>query len=88
MIFSNKYPNLKKLTKDRWLVLHPNNDGLKDFTTRLRKMKEKDCNESEMDQEFEEYLMGNTNEERLQDIAKVFCKEKGALGKYEKAGDD
>ena len=40
MILSNKYPNLKKLTKDRWLVLHSNNDGLKDFTAGLRKMKE------------------------------------------------
>ena len=36
MIFSNKYPNLKKLTNDRWLVLHPNKDGLKDFTAGLR----------------------------------------------------
>ena len=36
MIFSNKYPNLKKLTSDRWLVLHPNKDGLKDFTAGLR----------------------------------------------------
>ena len=41
MIFSNKYPNLKKLTKDRWLVLHPNNNGLTDFTQQLQKMKEK-----------------------------------------------
>ena len=40
MIFSNKYPNLKKLSNDRWLVLHPNNDGLKDFTTELRRKKE------------------------------------------------
>jgi len=43
MIFSNKYPNLKKLTNDRWLVLHPNNDGLKDFTDGLRKMKDRPC---------------------------------------------
>ncbi len=29
MVFSNTYPNLKKLSKDRWLVCHPNKDGLK-----------------------------------------------------------
>ena len=40
IIFSNKYPNLKKLTNDCWLVLHPNNDELKDFTAGLRKKKD------------------------------------------------
>ena len=39
MIFSNTYPNLNKLTNERWLVLHPNDDGLKDFTDELRKRK-------------------------------------------------
>ena len=29
MVFSNKYPDRKKLSKDRWLVLHPNKEGLK-----------------------------------------------------------
>ena len=29
MVFSNKYPDLKKLSKDRWILLHPNKDGLK-----------------------------------------------------------
>ena len=28
MVFSNKYPDLKKLSKDRWILLHPNKDGL------------------------------------------------------------
>ena len=57
MIFSNKYPNLKKLTNDRWLVLHPNNDGLKDFTAGLRKKKEQTCNFPEREQEFDEWDM-------------------------------
>ena len=59
MIFSNKYPNLKKLTNDRWLVLHPNNDGLKDFTTGLRKKKEQN-GEALMnyrEQKFDEWEM-------------------------------
>ena len=30
MVFSNHYPDLKKLLKDRWVLLHPNQDGLKD----------------------------------------------------------
>ena len=29
MIFSNQYPNLEKLSKDRWILLHPNKEGLK-----------------------------------------------------------
>ena len=59
MIFSNKYPNLKKLTKDRWLVLHPNNDGLKDFTAGLRKMKEQngEALRNHMEQEYDEWEM-------------------------------
>ena len=57
MIFSNKYPNLKKLTNDRWLVLHPKNDGLKDFTAGLRKKKEQTCNFPEREQEFDEWDM-------------------------------
>ena len=38
MVFSNKYPNLKKLTKDHWIILRPNNDGRKDFTQQLQKI--------------------------------------------------
>ena len=59
MIFSNKYPNLKKLTKDRWLVLHPNNDGLKDFTAGLRKKKEQNGEVliNHMEQEYDEWEM-------------------------------
>ena len=30
MIFSNHYPDLKRLSRDRWILLHPNKDGLKD----------------------------------------------------------
>ena len=51
MIFSNKYPNLRKLTKDRWLVLLPNYDGLKDFTCQLQKMKYGDALRFKTDQE-------------------------------------
>ena len=40
MIFSNEYPNLNRLTNDRWLVLHPNNDGLLNFTDKLRMRKQ------------------------------------------------
>ena len=57
MIFSNKYPNLKKLTNDRWLVLHPNNDGLKDFTAGLRKKKKQTCNFPDREKEFDEWEM-------------------------------
>ena len=39
MIFSNHYPNLSKLSKDRWIVLNPNSDGLKDI------LGTKKCNE-------------------------------------------
>ena len=28
MVFSNKLPNLKKLSRDRWTIYHPNKDGL------------------------------------------------------------
>ena len=37
MIFSNQYPDLKKLTKDRWFILHPNKDGLLDVTEKMKK---------------------------------------------------
>ena len=32
MIFSNKYPNLKKLTDDRWKILKPTGERLMDIT--------------------------------------------------------
>ena len=31
MVFSNHDPNLKKLSEDRWILLHPDSDGLKDI---------------------------------------------------------
>ena len=49
MIFSNTYPDLKKLTNDRWLVLHPNQEGLKDFTDGLRKLKKEKSTEDDDD---------------------------------------
>ena len=30
MIFSTHYTDLKRLSKDRWILLHPNKDGLRD----------------------------------------------------------
>ena len=32
MIFSNKYPNLAKLTGDRWRILRPIEEGLQNTT--------------------------------------------------------
>ena len=37
MVFSNHYPDLKKLSKDRWILLHPNKDGLKDVLDLYKK---------------------------------------------------
>ena len=37
MVFSNHYPDLKKLSKDRWILLHPNKDGLKDVLDSYKK---------------------------------------------------
>ena len=37
MVFSNYYPVLKKLSKDRWILLHPNKDGLKDVIDLYKK---------------------------------------------------
>ena len=37
MVFSNHYPDLKKLSKDRWVLLHPNKDGLKDVLNLYKK---------------------------------------------------
>ena len=37
MVFSNHYPDLKKLSKDRWILLHPNKDGLKNVLDMYKK---------------------------------------------------
>ncbi len=39
MIFSNRYPKLGALSRDRWEIYNANKDGLKLATERLRKMK-------------------------------------------------
>ena len=56
MVFSNTYPNLKKLTSDRWLVLHPNSDGLRDYTAGLRRKIEQsgDFLKNRMEAEYDE----------------------------------
>ena len=38
IIFSNHYPDLKKLSRDRWILLHPNKDGLKDVLNLYKKL--------------------------------------------------
>ena len=42
-VVDNKHPSIQKLTKARWLVLHPNNNGLKEVTTRIQKIQERRC---------------------------------------------
>ena len=37
MIFSNQYPKMYKLSRDRWIVFHANKDGLNDITERCRR---------------------------------------------------
>ena len=40
MIFSNQYPNVQKLSSDRWQIYHANQDGLNDLTLQtLKKMR-------------------------------------------------
>ena len=39
MIFSNQYPKTQKLSRDRWRIYHPNQDGLKDVTDAILKMR-------------------------------------------------
>ena len=37
MVFSNHYPDLKKLSKDRWILLHPNKEGMKNVLDMYKK---------------------------------------------------
>ena len=37
MIFSNKYPQMSKLSRDRWMIFNANKDGLNDLTEKCRK---------------------------------------------------
>ena len=39
MVFSNCYPNTKKLSKDRWVIYNANQDGLNDVTMNVMKMR-------------------------------------------------
>ena len=39
MVFSNCYPNTKKLSKDRWIIYNANKDGLNDVTMNVMKMR-------------------------------------------------
>ena len=44
MIFSNGYPDVKKLSRDRWTIFHANMDGLKNVTGFIMKMKKAGLN--------------------------------------------
>lgn len=44
IVFSNLYPNLNKLSHDRWIVLHPNEDGLKNVTSLVKGFRKKGYN--------------------------------------------
>ena len=39
MVFSNCYPNTKKLSKDRWIIYNANQNGLNDVTMNVMKMR-------------------------------------------------
>ena len=39
IVFSNHYPKLQKLSRDRWQIFNANKDGLNDVTLQVRKMK-------------------------------------------------
>ena len=38
MVFSNHYPKIKKLSRDRWQIFNANRDGLNDVTLQVMKM--------------------------------------------------
>ena len=54
MIFSNKYPQTKKLSRDRWVIYHPNQNGLKDVTEIILKMR-KDGGDNEDEEDLKRY---------------------------------
>ena len=39
IVFSNRYPKTKKLSRDRWSIYNANQDGLNDVTLRIMKMR-------------------------------------------------
>ena len=43
MVFSNRYPKLESLSRDRWIIYNANKDGLKLATQALRTMKTNGC---------------------------------------------
>ena len=45
MIFSNHYPDLKKLSRDLWILLHPNKDGLKNVLNSYKNLIKNDTDE-------------------------------------------
>ena len=55
IIFSNHYPKLQKLSRDRWQIFNANKDGLNDVTLQVRKMK-KDGYNIQNDDHLKKYM--------------------------------
>ena len=39
MVFSNGYPNTKRLSRDRWVIYNANQSGLNNVTVNVMKMR-------------------------------------------------
>ena len=44
MVFSNKYPKTRNLSRDRWVIYNANKDGLNNVTLQIMKMRKDGCN--------------------------------------------
>ena len=44
MVFSNRYPKTRNLSRDRWVIYNANKDGLNDVTLQVMKMRKDGCN--------------------------------------------
>ena len=55
IVFSNLYPNLRKLSHDRWVVLHPNEEGLKDITSLVQGFRKKGYNSANINEKMKNY---------------------------------
>ena len=49
MVFSNHYPKLQKLSRDRWQIFNINKDGLNDVTMQVMKIKKDGYNVQNVD---------------------------------------
>ena len=55
MIFSNSYPKVNQLSRDRWQIFNTNKDGLNDVTLQVMKMK-KDGYNIQNDDHLKKYM--------------------------------